>query len=64
MRLIIEASSDKNDTIWEPFGGLCSAAVAAHQLGRRCYAAEKEKCFFDVAVKRLKAICSQGILNA
>lgn len=63
MRLIIEASSDKGDVIWEPFGGLCSAAIAAHQLGRRCYSAEKEKRFYDIAVKRLKSVCSQALLH-
>jgi len=60
MRLIIEASSDPGDTVWEPFGGLCSAAIAAHQLGRRCYAAEIENEFFEVAVKRLKSVCLQA----
>jgi site-specific DNA-methyltransferase (adenine-specific) len=59
MKLIIEASSDAGDVIWEPFGGLCSAAIAAHQLGRKCYAAEIEREFFKIAVKRLKSVCLQ-----
>lgn len=62
MKLIIEASSDPGDVVWEPFGGLCSAAVAAHLLGRRCYAAEIEKDFFEVAVKRLQDVCQQTTL--
>ncbi len=53
MEMIIEASSDAGDYVWEPFGGLCTAAVAAHRLQRRCLSAEKEKKFFDMAVTRL-----------
>jgi len=37
---IISASSDEGDTVWEPFGGLCSAAVASLRLNRRCFSAE------------------------
>lgn len=62
MELIIEASTDKGDVVWESFGGLCSAAVAAHRLKRRCFAAEIEKAFFDVAVQRLKSACSETTL--
>lgn len=50
----ITASSDKNDVVWEPFGGLCSATIAAHELGRRGYAAECVPEFFQVAVRRLQ----------
>jgi site-specific DNA-methyltransferase (adenine-specific) len=54
MELIIESSTDKGDTIWEPFGGLCSAAVAAHKLGRRCFSAELDVDFFEHATRRLR----------
>jgi site-specific DNA-methyltransferase (adenine-specific) len=50
--LIIESSSDTGDMIWEPFGGLCSTAVSARRLGRRCISAETERDFFDLAVGR------------
>ena len=33
---IISASTDPGDVIWEPFGGLCSAAVGALNSGRDC----------------------------
>lgn len=49
----IQASSDKGDTVWEPFGGLCSATLAAHRLGRRGYAAEINPEFYEIAVRRL-----------
>jgi site-specific DNA-methyltransferase (adenine-specific) len=40
MRRIVLAATAEGDVIWEPFGGLCSAAVAAVELGREPYAAE------------------------
>lgn len=50
---IIEASTDAGDIIWEPFGGLCSAAVSAVRLGRHCYASEIISDFYTAAVRRL-----------
>ena len=52
---IILASSDPDDVVWEPFGGLCSAAMAAAQTGRRCYSAEILAEYYDAAVQRLAA---------
>lgn len=54
MELIIEASSDPGDLIWEPFGGLCTAALASLKLERRCVSAEINEVFFKVAIRRLK----------
>jgi hypothetical protein len=53
MRLIIEASTDVGDLVWEPFGGLCTGALAAFQLKRRCVSAEVNREFFELAVRRL-----------
>jgi site-specific DNA-methyltransferase (adenine-specific) len=53
MELMIEASSDPGDVIWEPFGGLCTAALAACKLGRQCVSAEIQPHFYELAVKRL-----------
>jgi site-specific DNA-methyltransferase (adenine-specific) len=53
MRRIIEATTDPGDVVWEPFGGLCTGAVAAKQLGRECRAAEMVDDFFDMATERL-----------
>jgi site-specific DNA-methyltransferase (adenine-specific) len=52
--LCIRASSDVGDVVWEPFGGLCSAAVASLRLGRSCYAAEINPEYFRLAVRRLE----------
>ena len=50
----ILASTDIGDVVWEPFGGLCSATVAAIRLGRIAYAAEQHPTYFAVASERVK----------
>lgn len=55
MRRQIKASTDRNDVIWEPFGGLCSATVAAIEMGRRAYTAEVNDEFFGAAEARIEA---------
>jgi site-specific DNA-methyltransferase (adenine-specific) len=54
MGQIISASTDYGDVVWEPFGGLCSAAVASLKLGRACYASEVIPEYFDAASERIK----------
>lgn len=49
----ILASTDEGDVVWEPFGGLCSASVAALRNRRRFFAAEINPEYFAIAVKRL-----------
>lgn len=51
---IILASSDPGDVVWEPFGGLCSAAIAARRTGRRCFSAEINREYYELAKARLK----------
>lgn len=53
IKLTIEASSEVADLVWEPFGGLCTTALASYQLNRRCVAAEINESIFKEAVKRL-----------
>lgn len=53
MERIIKASSDPGDVVWEPFGGLCSAAVGAIHLGRKCFVAETNPGYFRAASRRL-----------
>lgn len=55
MELIIAISSDQNDLVWEPFGGLCTAAIAARKMGRRAVAAEVSREVFTEAIKRVKS---------
>ena len=53
LELAIEASTDEGDTVWDPFGGLCSVSIAAHKLNRRSVSAEIERTFFHAAASRL-----------
>ncbi len=60
MKRIIEASSDEGDIVWEPFGGLCTASVAATQLNRIPLVAEKQEEYHEIAVKRLENVSSKN----
>jgi site-specific DNA-methyltransferase (adenine-specific) len=59
MTRIIEASTDAGDVVWEPFGGLFSATVAAMRLGRRALACEIDPTYYQFGVDRLKAEAQQ-----
>lgn len=51
--LSIEVCTDPGDVVWEPFGGLCPAAVSSWNLGRGCRSAEIIGEFYEAAVRRL-----------
>ena len=53
IELIIRASTDKGDVVWEPFGGLCPGSVVSYYLRRRYYGAEIVAEFYAAAVERL-----------
>lgn len=59
MRMIIEASSDAGDVVWEPFGGLFSASLAARQTRRRSFASEIDSTYYQLGLSRFT---SQGSL--
>ena len=61
LETIIKASCDEGDLVWEPFGGLCSVAVAAYRLGRRCVSAEINHNYYETAVDRFKKYARDGI---
>jgi site-specific DNA-methyltransferase (adenine-specific) len=54
MMMIIKASSDPGHVLWEPFGGLFSASLAAKQTGRKAYAGELDPTYFQVGLSRFK----------
>jgi len=58
IELMLEISTERGDVVWEPFGGLCTIAAACLRMGRRCFAAETDPEYFEIACKRL----SQGEL--
>ena len=53
MRRILHACTVEGDVVWEPFGGLCSASVAAIEMGRTPFAAEIDEHFAKLATERL-----------
>ncbi len=52
MKLIIEASTDKGDVLWEPFGGLFSASLAASMLDRKAFSCELDPDYYSVGINR------------
>lgn len=54
MERIVLATTKPGDVVWEPFGGLCSASVAAVRHGRVAYAAEQVERFEQIARERLR----------
>ena len=53
MEIAIKASTDPGDVVWEPFGGLCTAAVVSHSLKRACVSAEIIPEYYLAARERL-----------
>jgi DNA modification methylase len=67
MERIIAAASDEGDVVWDPFGGLCTGAVASMNLKRDCFSAETNAIFYQLAVERLgahKADCEARLMAA
>jgi DNA methylase len=60
--LIIGASSDLGDVVWEPFGGLFTGCLAARRLGRRAFGGEIDPTYFHFGVQRLSLATSQHLL--
>ena len=50
----IRVCTDRGDVVWEPFGGLCPAAVSSWRSGRACRSAEIIPEFYRAAVQRLR----------
>lgn len=48
----IQAMTDKNDIVIEPFCGSGTTLIACEQLGRRCYGMELEPKYVDVIIER------------
>jgi DNA modification methylase len=53
MRRIVSAVTEPGEVVWEPFGGLASAAVAAVEAGRIACVAEIDHDFAEIAAQRL-----------
>lgn len=60
MRRIVTAATRPGDVVWEPFGGLSSASVAAVELGRHAFTAETVDHFAELAQERLIQTMASG----
>ena len=60
MRRIVKLASNAGDIVWEPFGGLCTASVAATEAGCHAFAAESNPRFLSVAQKRINRFSDKG----
>jgi len=54
MEMIIKSSTNKGDVVWEPFGGLFTASLAASHLGRKAFGAEIDPTYYQFGVKRFE----------
>lgn len=52
MRMLIEASSDSGHVVWEPFGGLFSASLAAKQANRKAFSCEIDPTYYQLGLER------------
>jgi site-specific DNA-methyltransferase (adenine-specific) len=64
MERVIYAVTEPDDVVWEPFGGLASASVAAVALGRRPCVAEIDGNFARLAEERLRLAAAERDINA
>jgi DNA modification methylase len=53
LRHLMQISSNRGDTVFDGFAGTFSTAKVARDLGRKFIGIEKEKAFYDAAVRRL-----------
>ena len=53
MTQIVEATTTPGSVVWEPFGGLFTASVAARRLNRRSFAAETDHTYFYYGMERI-----------
>jgi len=58
IKTIIEVSSELNDMIWEPFGGLCTVGLASYITNRRALCAEIDEDIFEIAVERFNSFAT------
>ena len=56
-------SSDKNDVVWDPFGGLFTTGVACYNLQRSCFTSKITPEVFEEGKKRVELLVSQQQLQ-
>jgi site-specific DNA-methyltransferase (adenine-specific) len=53
MARVVEATRTEGGVVWEPFGGLFTASVAARRAGLRSFGAEIDPTYFHYGVERI-----------
>ncbi len=56
LRRIILASTNKGDTVLDPFSGSATTGIAAYEFGRKYIGIDMEKKYLDLSVKRLSSL--------
>lgn len=64
MSRIIEATTEPGDVVWEPFGGLFTASLAARELKRRAFAAETDSTYYQYGVRRFLDVPRQLLISS
>ena len=62
LKRIIIASSNRGDTVLDPFLGSGTTVAIAKQLGRNWIGIEKSKKYVDMATKRIKSTIAQNLV--
>ena len=55
----ITISSDENDVVWDPFGGLFTTAIACYKQNRQCYSAEICPDMYNQALDYVLSVLEQ-----
>lgn len=53
---LVKVSTMPGEVVWEPFGGLCTTAVACLRENRQCCSAEILPGYFELACKRIEQV--------
>lgn len=59
METIITISSDENDVVWDPFGGLFTTAIACYRQHRKCFTSEIRTEMYNMAMKNVVSYINQ-----
>lgn len=57
--MIIEATTNEEDVVWEPFGGTFTGVIAARRLRRRAYSAEISEEYYTLGRARVEREATQ-----
>ena len=60
LEIIIQASSNENDIVLDPFLGSGTTAVVAKKLNRNFIGIEKDRKYYEASLERIKNISFQG----